>query len=219
MPEFHGLLQRDHRVRAGEGGEGLHHRPAEDLVPPPFEHALIAAVHVPEAVLPIQREERLVDLLEHRLPASVAMSPDGRRRGRAGIGRRRREDAALDGPNLEATVVRQFELVHEPADEEEAAAVRAVEVGQFLRIERIDGEAAAMVPDGEDEVAADEAQRDLEIVVGFAVEDRIRHRLLDRQDGVVDHARRNLVVVKVVTDAVPGPQQPGRIERQGEVQS
>ena len=113
----------------------------------------------------------------------------------------------------------QVERVHELGDDEQAAAVVGQQVGQRVGVERGDVEAAAVVFDGGDQVAALEVQRDLDGLLDAAVTDGVGGGLFDAQHDVVDHERVGAVLAQVVANAVAGAQQVRRSRRYAKVQS
>ena len=173
------------------------------------------------AVVPVERDEGLVDLLEQRPLAYVAVVLPTRAHGRCqGAGANAAvvsgQQTVLDDAHREPVARGQLHLVHEPGDEVEAAAGGREQVGEAVGVEAVDVEAGAVVPHLGDEVAALELQVDLEVVAGAAVAQRVRHGLFDGQHDGVDRLAVADVAVQVVADTLPGTQQARRVEWQGE---
>ena len=159
------------------------------------------------AVLPVEADEALVDLLEHgaesRLPvagpAAAALVEAAFQREAVALG-----DRSLCHAHLEAALAVQFELVHEIGDDEQPAAVVASEIGHDVGVELVGVEAASAVLDERDEPPTGEPQGDLHVVVGGAVADGVGAGFLDAEHDVVDQVPRGAVLAQVVTEPLAG---------------
>ena len=217
------LADGDAERRVAQARAHVPDAPAEKLVARPALKAQAGLVQMRIAILPVEGDERLVDLLEQDLLPGVAVvaGAGDRRLQLAGprAGRRRAQHVALDGAHLEPAVAAQPQVVHEPGDEVEAATRGRLRIGLPPRVERGQVEAVAAVLYLGDQMTALEEEHDVELVAGAAVTYRVGHGLLDGQHDGVDRLGVGDVLVQVVAHTVAGAQQAGRVEGQAERQT
>ena len=173
------------------------------------------------AVLPVQGDEALVDLLEQGKLARVAGvevlgGVDG---GRSVRERPPACDRPFEHAHLETTVIAQLHLVAEAGDEKEAAAVIGEGIGLRLAVEGSSVEAAAPVCDLGDQIATLEAHGDLDVVLAAAVADGVGGGLLDAEHDVVDELALRAVLAQVVAQTLASAQQVGRLGCDREVKA
>ena len=222
LAELHGVAEALAQRVVGEVREQLPQGAAEQFGQRSLEHAHGHAVGVCVAILPVQRHEGLVDLVEQGAGARLALLERGRRgrgvaphaelaqaaveRGRHGTRRR----FALHA-HLEPAVDAQVERVHEGGDDEQPAAVVFARVGHALRPKARHVEAHTAVLDQRHQGAVVELEGDLDVGVDAAVADGVGGRLLDAQHEVVDQVALGAVLAQVVANALAGAPQVRRL--------
>ena len=214
-------------IRALEGGAG---RLREQLPGPPAEHLLerhvdeaqSRSVGMDAAILPIHRDEGLVDLLEQGTKAVLALPRMGRGAHLA--------EGALDGldltmgsgfsghADLAAAVATELEVVHQAGDDEQPAAVVGREVGQGPRVEDGDVESSSAVFDERDEPLVGELQGDPDVVGGAAVADGVGAGFLDAEHDVVDEITLRAILTEIVAQALASAQEMGALRWDPELQ-
>ena len=209
--ELHGRPKDPLELRAAKLGKERQEPAAEQLVARASQQPAGRLVRIDVAVLPVQSDEALVDLLEHgpRAGLAVAQLVATARLAEAAFQRQRlavRRSAARHA-HLEPAVQAQLQRVHERGDDKQAAAVLGAGVGGQLRVEALDIEAPAVVCHRSQDLRAREAQGDLDIVWRAAVTDGVGAGLLDTEHDVVDQRARAAVLAQVVAHAFTGAQQ------------
>ena len=222
LAELHRVAKALAQRVVGELREQLPEGAAEQLGQRPLEQAHGHAVGVYVAVLPVQGDECLVDLVEQGAGARFALLERARRASRIAPvaelaqtavehGRRRAHRRLARHAHLEPAVDAQLERVHEGGDDEQAAAVVHAGVGDPLRPKALQVEAPALVFDQRDQRVAVELEGDVDVGVGAAVADGVGGGLFDAQYEVVDQVALGAVLAQIVANALAGAPQVRRL--------
>ncbi len=168
-----------------------------------------------QAILPVEGEELILDLVEQGPLPSVSMSlgaGDGEIRTVGPRCLRSAEHIPLDSAHGKPAIAEEGELVRQLRDQVEAASRGNEGVGTSGRIEAIDVEADTAVLDFGDQVGAIEEEADHDILSRPAVAHGVAHRFLDGQHDVVDGDVFKALLMQVVADALAGAPQASRVE-------